>query len=64
MPEQFITVITAITVLLATLMPARLAPLVPSAEGLAQILMQVGPCAAPTAAAGLGAAGGMCAALA
>jgi hypothetical protein len=42
LPEQFITVVTAITVLLATAMPAKLQPLVPSAEGLAAILMQVG----------------------
>ncbi len=38
---QAITFITAISVALATLLPGRLAPLVPSAEGLAQILMQV-----------------------
>ena len=41
-PGQAITIITALTVALATLAPRRLAPLVPSAEGLAQILMQAG----------------------
>ncbi len=42
MLEQFITIVTAITVLLATAWPAKLEPLVMSAEGLAAILMQVG----------------------
>jgi len=40
-PGQSITIITGITVALATAAPKLLAPLVPSAEGLAQILMQV-----------------------
>lgn len=38
---QAITFITGLTVALATLLPGRLAPLVPSAEGIAQILMQI-----------------------
>ncbi|KAG2435054.1 hypothetical protein HYH02_012051 [Chlamydomonas schloesseri] len=41
MPGQAITLITGLTVALATAVPGRLAPLVPSAEGLAQILMQI-----------------------
>ncbi|KAF5841251.1 hypothetical protein DUNSADRAFT_13705 [Dunaliella salina] len=40
-PGQSITIITALTVMLATAAPKALAPLVGSAEGLAQILMQV-----------------------
>lgn len=40
-PTQFITIVTALTVTLATLLPTQLAPLVESAQGLAQILMQV-----------------------
>ena len=42
--------ITVITVLLATAAPKALTPLVPTAEGLAAILMQVSPCATPFAA--------------
>ena len=42
--------ITVITVLLATAAPKALTPLVPTAEGLAAILMQVGPCATSVAA--------------
>ncbi|GAX86288.1 hypothetical protein CEUSTIGMA_g13700.t1 [Chlamydomonas eustigma] len=38
---QFITVTTAITVILATALPTALAPLAPSAQGMAQILMQI-----------------------
>ncbi|GIM12970.1 hypothetical protein Vretimale_16155 [Volvox reticuliferus] len=41
MPGQAITIITALSVALATAVPRLLAPLVPSAEGLAQLLMQV-----------------------
>eukprot|EP00198_Chlamydomonas_reinhardtii_P012311 XP_001701648.1 predicted protein [Chlamydomonas reinhardtii] len=41
MPGQAITLMTGLTVALATALPRRLAPLVPSAEGLAQILMQI-----------------------
>ncbi|KAG2425993.1 hypothetical protein HXX76_013364 [Chlamydomonas incerta] len=41
MPGQAITLITGLTVALATAVPRRLAALVPSAEGLAQILMQI-----------------------
>ncbi|EFJ49253.1 hypothetical protein VOLCADRAFT_120770 [Volvox carteri f. nagariensis] len=40
-PGQSITLITALTVALATAAPRQLAPLVPSAEGLAQLLMQI-----------------------
>ncbi|KAG2485644.1 hypothetical protein HYH03_015616 [Edaphochlamys debaryana] len=40
-PGQAITIITGLTVAVATLFPRALAPMVPSAEGLAQILMQV-----------------------
>jgi hypothetical protein len=59
MPPQFITIVTAVTVALATVAPARLAPLVPSAEGLAQILMQVElPRSAAQGAAATEAAGG------
>ena len=42
--------ITVITVLLATAAPKALTPLVPTAEGLAAILMQVGPCVRSVAA--------------
>ncbi|GIM12969.1 hypothetical protein Vretimale_16155, partial [Volvox reticuliferus] len=41
MPGQAITIITALSVALATAVPRLLAPLVPSAEGLAQLLMQI-----------------------
>lgn len=40
-PTASISVITIITVVLATWMPKRLAPLVPSSEGIAYILLQV-----------------------
>lgn len=46
-PSASISVITIITVLLATCMPMRLAPLVPSSEGIAYILLQVRLCHAP-----------------
>jgi hypothetical protein len=42
MPSQSITIITGITVAAATIMPKYLAPLAPSAEGLALLMMQVG----------------------
>lgn len=48
-PTQAITIITALTVALATAFPARLAPLVPSGEGLAMLLMMVCPAAGPSA---------------
>jgi hypothetical protein len=38
---QTLTLITALTVAVATLFPRRLEPIIPSAEGLAAILMQV-----------------------
>lgn len=41
MPTQSITVITGLTLLLATLLPRQLAPLAASGEGLALMLMQV-----------------------
>eukprot|EP00775_Hariotina_reticulata_P003199 gene3199-3476_t len=41
MPTQSITVITGLTLLLATLLPGQLAPLAASGEGLALMLMQV-----------------------
>lgn len=40
-PSASISVITLLTVILATCMPQRLAPLVPSSEGIAYILLQV-----------------------
>ncbi|GLC33754.1 hypothetical protein PLESTB_000112100 [Pleodorina starrii] len=40
-PGQSISLITALTVTLATAAPRLMAPLVPSAEGLAQLLMQI-----------------------
>lgn len=40
-PGQTLTMLTGLTVALATLAPRVLAPLVPSAEALAQVLMQV-----------------------
>ncbi|GLI59685.1 hypothetical protein VaNZ11_001627 [Volvox africanus] len=40
-PGQAITIITALSVALATAVPRMLAPLVPSAEGMAQLLMQI-----------------------
>lgn len=40
-PDQSITFITAITVVLATLLPKMMAPLAVTAEGLAVVLMQV-----------------------
>ena len=40
-PSASISVITLLTVILATCMPRRLAPLVPSSEGIAYILLQV-----------------------
>lgn len=42
MPSQSITIITALTLLLASTIPKALEPLAPSAEGLALMLMQVG----------------------
>jgi hypothetical protein len=42
MPSQSITIITGITVTAATLLSKQLAPLAPSAEGLALLMMQVG----------------------
>ena len=42
-PSASISVITILTVVLATCMPKRLAPLVPSSEGIAYILLQVSP---------------------
>jgi hypothetical protein len=44
MPSQSITIITGLTVAAATLLPRQLAPLAPSAEGLALLMMQVGWC--------------------
>lgn len=44
MPSQSITLITGLTVAAATLLPRQLAPLAPSAEGLALLMMQVGAC--------------------
>ncbi len=41
-PSHSITIITAISVALATAVPKILEPLAPSGEGLAAILMQVG----------------------
>lgn len=41
MPSQSITIITGLTVTAATLLPQQLAPLAPSAEGLALLMMQV-----------------------
>lgn len=41
-PSQSITIITGITVTAATLLSKQLAPLAPSAEGLALLMMQVG----------------------
>ena len=41
MPSQSITIITGITVAAATILPKFLAPLAPSAEGLALLMMQV-----------------------
>ena len=41
MPSQSITIITGVTVTLATLFPTKLAVLATSGEGLATILMQV-----------------------
>jgi hypothetical protein len=41
MPSQSITIITGITVTAATLAAKHLAPLAPSAEGLALLMMQV-----------------------
>ena len=46
-PSASISVITVLTVVLATCVPKRLAPLVPSAEGIAYILLQV-PLPAPS----------------
>ncbi|GIL68447.1 hypothetical protein Vafri_21724 [Volvox africanus] len=40
-PGQAITIITALSLTLATAVPRMLAPLVPSAEGMAQLLMQI-----------------------
>lgn len=40
-PDQSITLITAITVALATALPKAMAPLAATGEGLAQVLMQV-----------------------
>ena len=42
-PSASISVITLLTVVLATCVPKRLAPLVPSSEGIAYILLQVWP---------------------
>jgi hypothetical protein len=48
MPSQSITIITGITVALATLLPKQLAVLAASGEGLATILMQVWQAVAKT----------------
>jgi hypothetical protein len=45
MPSQAMTIITALTLALASAAPKVLAPLAASAEGLALMLMQVGRCA-------------------
>ena len=42
-PSASISIITILTVVLATCMPKTLAPLVPSSEGIAYILLQVLP---------------------